>query len=146
MKQMKGLKHQGGWVQYAAAGTLAITSIGGARSGAKKAKRLGAENVALIGLETEETLRRMEKTQAQLEGEATARVAASGFTGKGSVEKYFEELETEYKSQVDWTKRVGEQRKKVAAAGGSAAASQIKTAGITGAIGAGAMAAGWYES
>ena len=146
MKQMRSLKRQGGWVQYAIAGAQIATSLAGGISGSRKAGNLADANIALIEMETKETLRRMENEQKVLEGEANVRASASGFTKKGSIEKYFTDLKTEYGNQVDWTKRVSAQRKKVARAGGSAAESQIKSTAIGGALqGAGNMA-NWYYS
>jgi hypothetical protein len=146
LKQMKGLKCQGGWVQYAVAGVSALGSILGGKSGAESAKRIGRENAALIAMETTETLRRMELTQEQLVGEANVRASGSGFTKEGSIAKYFEDLEGEYQNQVDWTKRAGAQRQKIAIAGGGAAADTIKAGAIQGVFSAASNAVGWYNT
>jgi hypothetical protein len=144
MKNMKGLKNQGGWFQYAIAAAGAISSIAGGKSAKRGARRLAAANIAMIEEETTETLSRMEKTHTQLVGEATATAAASGFTNKGSQEAYFDDLDQEYTARKDWTQRSADQRKKVAALGGSAAASQAGSTATAGVLNAANNAASWY--
>ena len=131
MKNMNGLKSQGGWWQIAAAAISIGSSLIGGNKAKKQAAQLAAANINLIKAETAEELRRMELTQNQVMGAAQANAAASGFEvsqkfgGTTDYENYFGELEDEYGARKKWTQKQSASRIRVAAAGGSAAKTQI---------------------
>ena len=133
MKNMNGLKSQGGWWQIAAAAVSIGSSLFGGNKAKKQAAQLASANINLIKAETAEELRRMEKTQEQVMGQASAVAAASGFDvsrktgGESDYNRYFGELEDEYGERKKWTKRQGQARIRVAAAGGNAAKTQIES-------------------
>lgn len=99
-----------------AAGYLALTAIGtSVASGvqqyqaSEKAEDIAAENAAMVALETEEAVKRMEYEQAQIQAVARAKKAASGAGGE-TFNVFMGELEDVGAQEIDWLKKVGASR------------------------------------
>jgi len=117
---------------------------------AAQAERIGRDNATVIEAETREEKRRLVKQQAQTEGTAKARVAASGQVGAGTTDAYLSDLSKANVEAVDWLMKSGKNRARIAisegkytAASGKAGAQGTRAAAV-GNFAAGA--AGTYEA
>jgi len=115
--------------------SAASSFLGGrsAKKASKKAARqqeaLGREQASLIGMETEEELRRYDLNREKTLASGEALAAASGFGAGGSQDVYMESLETEFALERDWISEVSEQRQDVARMTGQYSADALRSQG-----------------
>lgn len=105
-----------------AAAASVISGVMGMRSGKKgekAAKEAARENARLQRMETQEELRRMDRTEAFRQGEARALAGARGIRADtGSTRRVLDESAAEYTRQREWVAETGAQRANIAAKGG----------------------------
>lgn len=98
-----------------------VSSILGGRKAKKEANRAaeqqrlaGIEAAKLIGMETEEELRRFDIQTESVLDTGTALASASGFGAGSSLDASVTDLAAKLKKERDWTTSVSEQRQKMA--------------------------------
>ncbi len=104
----------GATVATALAVGAAGAAIGGAyesseakKEEAKDQEKLDKENTRRYGLETAESIRRTERTNLEIEGQAKAQIGASGFAKGSSLDTYFSVIQEKNRSDVDWMRTSG---------------------------------------
>jgi len=70
-------------------------------------KVIDADNRESYKLELDETIRRNEEQQTQVEGMTKVGIGASGFGAGGSLGQYMEKMESQHASDIDWMKTTG---------------------------------------
>ena len=125
-----------------AAGVGVASSVVGAKkqkSAGKEAEKIAAQNAANTGAETDETVRRTQESQDQILSASKARHGGSGFKtgGGGSFDVYMSEMESTFKSDIDWIKKSGASKESVERAQGRVASKQA-TASAWGTVASGA--------
>lgn len=122
-----------------AAGMIALGTavVGGiskrrsAKKGGKEAEKLARREAELIGMETEEELRRMEFQQEQILGETRASIGASGLQLSGSSKSFLDSMEEQFGLERDWLQASGAGRADFAREGGASARRTMETQGQT---------------
>lgn len=122
---------------------------GGGEKAAKKAAKAQAAEILRAAREN----RRVQTRQANLQvSTAKVRTYASNLVDRGSTRKYRTELEREYRRGIDYDFQAAQRAADAVRQSGSAAAGQIKRAGLGQMIGGFASAgtaaagAGWFDS
>lgn len=133
------------WIGYALAGAAAVGSVIGSNKAAKENAKLVKENLVMNQMQTAEDLRKMELSFQQVKGEATARAAASGFVLNDQRKNYFDQLNSEYQNQVNWTMKSSDQRAKQIRRGGAYQDSAISNTRDQGLLSAASLAMSWYK-
>lgn len=121
---------------FATVASIGVSALGAysgrksAKKAAKAAKKRGRANYALIMDETREEVRRANLMNERQRTNYTNIIGASGVSAKsGTVRSTYRNMINEQDRQVDWTKRAGEQRAKVAKMQASYVAGQAKAQG-----------------
>jgi len=96
---------------------------------AAEQERLARENAAAIEAETAENARRLSMQQAEREGMAMAKAAASGVKTSGSTGDYLSDMSTEHKRELDWLKKSGASQAGIAKQSGYTQAQGTRNAG-----------------
>ncbi len=142
MKQMKGLRRQGGWWQYAVAGGIAALSLDNARSSVNASRGVQDATEEGLKIEHDETMRKLTASQEQTRGEVQSRIAGSGFTGKGTFKSFTAELEQEFGATKNFLNRKYESDQRFVRKNAQATRKGIRAGGIGGAISGGIAAIG----
>ena len=102
--------------------------------GEKAAMELAKAQAEMADMETRENMRRQRFEMGQVVGRASGLVGASNLQMTGSSERYIGDLESQYLSDISWTKRQSNYEVAAIMKGGRAAADSIKRAGQASAI------------
>lgn len=146
MKQFKGPRRQGGWVQMALAGVGAISSIAGGISGRSAAKDAGRATARTIMETYSETQRRKDIRDQQKLGMTRASIAASGIQRSGTSAEYLSQMQDEIKNENAWLERAARMNARAARKGGQAQGDVAMYSGLTQGIQyAGQAAVAGYE-
>lgn len=120
-----------GWIALGTAIIGGIQKKKAAKKGGKEAERLAFREAELIGMETEEELRRMEFQQEQTLGETRASIGASGIQFSGSAKSFLTSMEEQFGLERDWLRASGANRADLARQGGSSARRAMEAQGQT---------------
>jgi len=113
-----------------AAGVGAVSSLAGAKKqkeAGKEGDKIAQQNAANTKAETDETIRRTKLSQEQALSASRARQAGSGVKSSGgSFDVYMSEMESTFKSDLDWIEKSGASKSNIESAQGRLAAKQGK--------------------
>lgn len=114
---------------------------------AKDAEESGRASAALIREETAEEVRRLERENDYVMGRVRALQGASGIQANtGTAKIYRDAMQGEMQREIDWTKRAGESRAKIAHDTGQYTASAAKSRGASSLIGSGIRALSYADN
>jgi hypothetical protein len=116
-------------------GASSLFGAAGSKRAARDQIKISKLNASLIGEETAEETRRLQREIDKTEGMAVAASAASGVQMSGSRELAIKDVRQENSSQLAWLRKSGKQKAKVVLAGGQLQASQLRSQAATQMIG-----------
>jgi hypothetical protein len=128
----------------AAVGAIAGGLFGGLGGGAEKdAMRLAREQARLIRATASENQRRATLEMEQVLGGTKAAIAASNILFTGSSRQYYNNMASQYQSDIQWDLAQARMEESIVMKGGQMTAKQIRASGVASmvsGIGAGASA------
>ena len=125
------------------AGASIGMSLAGGYKAKKAAKRAGKFNARMIREETNESIRRFDLRQKQIQGQTASIIGGSGVAASsgGTARNYLNSMQIESNKQREWIQRSGDMRAKLARQTGQRTGDQFAQNAIMGAFNTGAN---WY--
>jgi hypothetical protein len=126
-------------------GVSTVLSYSASEKAAERAEKMGDANALLAQQETAEQMRRMNEEFEEQESRTKALMAATGASGE-SFDTYLDRMRKTFKSELDWTRRSGQQRAAIAKEGGQLQAQQYSSGKWSGFAGLADQAIGTYQT
>jgi hypothetical protein len=115
------------WGMLAISFGMSLIGASKQNKAANMAGELGEKNAAAIAEETEEEIRRTELAQQQKTSQTVAAQGVSGIKmGGGTIDDYVKEMQSVFKSDIDWMKKSSASRESIARAEGHYAKAEGK--------------------